>query len=184
MAETENILREMQAETEEALNPPKKKRGRPKGSGKKTEPAPPPPPPPTTKTKKKSSPLPPTFQPLSENEKENLKAAIGLAHSLVDDGLWHAGLETDPELGGMPIWALDMDELETVADFYFKMAEKRPQLNHAARMVIKVYEGWQVGAIYATRVGLTVYAFMTYGVNLRFSKKPYQQQAKREGTDG
>lgn len=180
MYETEKLLREMEGIAEPAQEQ-KRGKGRPKGSPNKKGTKAPPAPKKETGQKSVAKDEKKQFLPLSDIEKENLKAALLMAHELIDAGLWHAGLDTDPELGGMPIWALDLDELEVVSDFIFAMAEKRPAVNAAARKVIKVYEGWKLGTIYATRVGLTVYAFMTYGFNLRFSKKAVKEQMQKEG---
>lgn len=188
MAEAEQILKEMEG-IEEPKGNTKRGKGRPKGSPNKkgTKPQ-------TVKTKKaqaeKGAPAngkvldKKQFEPLTQDERENLKMAIAMAHELIDDGLWFAGLDTDPDLGGMPIWALDMDELETVSDFIFAMADRRPVVNAAARKVITVYNGWKIGAIYATRVGLTVFAFMTYGFNMRFSKRAVKQEQERGNNNG
>ena len=117
---------------------------------------------------------PDPFRPLESAERDAFREAMRLAHEVMDTGLWYLGLPTDPdEPGGMAIWALEQEELDTVVSFYIMMAKRHPQMNAAARRVVQVMEYYEMGMVYASRVGLTVYAFMSYGINLRFAKPKF-----------
>lgn len=114
------------------------------------------------------------FKPLSEVEAALLKYAVSEAFDLLDGLLWHVGVDTDPKLGGMPIWHLEPDEAETLVKTLLRLAERDVAWNARFRMVIMAADYYAAGRIVGVRLAETVFALIgqaEHGIRFRLSKR-------------
>lgn len=124
-------------------------------------------------------------EPLTDEEKEDFVAVIQFATSLMDTGLWHIGLDTDPEMPtldgdmGVPIWAHDEDEARELLDFLLELAPRFPIVNREIRRAVALYHYVKLGLMEGQRLVTTVLMIVQNGINFRLSRGAYLQELER-----
>lgn len=143
-------FRPFEAEPEEP-----KKRGR-----KKSEPK--------ASSKKRSEPAP---EP-EIIDWDTFTTAITVASELLDEGLWHLGMDTDPNIGGASVWALDVHEAEVLVERIFKPRAERSEIVRLVIVTVNTAYGYyEAGLILGSRFAKTVYWAFTEGINVRMMSK-------------
>lgn len=108
--------------------------------------------------------------PLSDAEWKTFSDSLKLISELMDDGEFYLGLETDPEFGGEPIWALEDWEAEIVVESYRVLAENRPRMNVVARQVNMVSTHAEAAIIVGSRVLLSLQRHLAEGLHFRIRR--------------
>ena len=161
--------------------------GRPPGSKNKTGPAIP-------GVTAPDEPLPPlqpaSKDPLTAHERAVFIEAVITVSEMIDEGLWHLGLDSDPEMPdlqghpGIPIWTMDRDEAEVLTDVLIEQGKRFPVIYGRMRQVIGLYHYLQAGMILASRMMETVLRLFQNGLNMRFSKKAYLRELEAFEKEG
>lgn len=149
--------------------PTPKRRGRPPGSKN------------AKKKEETAAPPPKVEKPPEVTEKDWLvfKEALTTLSELVDEGLWCVGMDTDPELGGMPCFAFEEDEAERVAESFKWIVRKRPEFAKAVLIINETYHHYETGMILGSRFLAIGTHFFQHGINVRWSKRPYIEEMQR-----
>ena len=151
--------------------PAPRRRGRPPGSKNK----------PSSKKEETPAPAPKVEKPpeLSEKDWTVFNAALIALSELIDEGLWYVGMDTDPELGGMPYFSFEDDEAARVAESFKWIVKKRPEFGKAVLVINETYHHYETGMILGSRFLAIGMHFFQNGINVRFSKRPYIEEMQR-----
>lgn len=126
-----------------------------------------------------------SYEVLTPIERAMLGVALAQVSDLMDQGLWHLGLETDIDLGGRPIWHLDDDEIEILLRTFDSLASRNQEWNHRARQVIVLAHYYQSGMIVASRLwetGVAFYQGLASGFHFRLSRREAYEEWLHEQT--
>ena len=148
-----------------------RRRGRPPGSKNK----------PSSKKEETPAPAPKVEKPpeLSEKDWTVFNAALIALSELIDEGLWYVGMDTDPEIGGMPCFSFEDDEAARVAESFKWIVKKRPEFGKAVLVINETYHHYETGMILGSRFLAIGMHFFQNGINVRFSKRPYIEEMQR-----
>lgn len=122
---------------------------------------------------------------LTAEEIETFVQAICDLAELLDTGLWHVGLDTDPSVPdregnpGVPIWQMTQREAKKVADSFVVLGKHRPELYKAIRAVNQSHAHLQAGLIVGSRFVQTGMRFFEVGFNFRASKFAWAKSINR-----
>lgn len=128
--------------------------------------------------------------PLTNAEKNDFVQAIVDVSSLVDDGLWYLGMDTDPDTPdaegnpGIPIWTMTSEEAALVANSIYALAKINPVMNKAVRVGIQASKHFQAGVIVGSRFVETMMRIFETGINLRFSRSAWIRSVQKAMESG
>lgn len=88
----------------------------------------------------------------------------------MDDGEGYLGLDTDPLMGGTPIWKLEPFEAEAVTRSYRALAAKRPAMYGTARTVNLLSVHAEASVIVASRLAMAVQRHLAEGIHFRLAR--------------
>lgn len=122
---------------------------------------------------------------LSPEEYATFCMAIQDLSDLADQGLWHIGLDTDPDVPdrfgnpGVEIWHMESKEVKKVADLFMVLGKQRPEVYKMMRAVNQSHAYLQAGLIVGSRFFQTGMRLFEVGVNFRMSKAAWTQTVNR-----
>ena len=132
--------------------------------------------------KAEEPPVPPTPKPpeLTDEDWLTFQVALITIFSLLDDGLWFLGMDTDVDLGGLPVMALDKDEAEKLAHSFQWIVRKRPAFARQVLVVNEAYHHYESGMILGSRLVAVAGHFFKEGLNIRTNKAEYAKMLMEE----
>jgi hypothetical protein len=121
---------------------------------------------------------------LTITERETFVTALMDLSDMADEGLWHLGVDTDPDVpdrdgnAGVPIWHMDKDEAEKVMHSFLALGKHRPEVFKAMRALNNAHDHLQAGIIVGSRFLETGLRFFESGINFRLSKAAAMRQVQ------
>ena len=123
---------------------------------------------------------------LSGEELANFITALQDLSDMGDAGVWHLGLDTDPNVPdkqgnpGVPIMHMSPKEAQKVADLFMFLGKKRPEVYKAMRAFNQSHVYLQAGLILGSRFWELGMHLFKEGLNFRWSKADWTNTITKE----